>query len=122
MCPLGLEIEKIHACKGSRVLFCEEYADLDSCPKCVISRYKRKKDDGDNVGDGDEPEKIKGKKSYRRAPMSVAWYFPVISHLKCMLATTKEAVLLRWHKEGCKKNDGMMRHPADAAQRGHINV
>ena len=68
------------------------------------------------------PEKIKGKKSYRRAPMSVAWYFPVISCLKRMFTTRKEAELLHWHKEGHKKNDGMMRHPADAAQWGHINA
>jgi hypothetical protein len=32
-CPLGIEVEKNHACKNSCVLFCEDYADLDKCPK-----------------------------------------------------------------------------------------
>jgi hypothetical protein len=103
----------------SCVLFRGEYEHLDNCPKCGLSRYKHKKDGGDNVGDGDEPKKIKGN---RGAPRRVAWYFPAISRLKCMFATRKEAELLRWHKEGCKKNDGMMRQPAVAAQWGHINV
>jgi hypothetical protein len=71
------------------------------------------------VGDGDEAEKIKRN---RGAPMPVAWYFPIISRLKGMFATRKEAELLRWHKEGHKKNDGMMQHLADAAQWGHINA
>lgn len=48
ICPLGLEVEKIHACNNSCVLFCGEYVDLDNCPKCDSSRYKRKKDGGDN--------------------------------------------------------------------------
>jgi hypothetical protein len=74
------------------------------------------------VGDGDEPEKTKGKKSNRGAPMRVAWYFPIVSRLKRMFATRKEAELLSWHKEGHKKRDRMMRHPADAAQWGHINA
>ena len=49
--------------------------------------------------------------------MRVAWYFPIM-----VFATRKEAELLRWHKEGRKKKNGMMRHPADVAQWGHINA
>jgi hypothetical protein len=32
-----------------------------------------------------------------------------------MFSTSKDAQLLRWHKEGCKKDD-FIRHPADGAQ------
>jgi hypothetical protein len=31
ICPLGVEVEKIHACKNSCVLFCGDYVDLDKC-------------------------------------------------------------------------------------------
>jgi hypothetical protein len=43
ICPLGIEVEKIHACKNNCVLFRGDYADLDKCPKCGYDRYKRKK-------------------------------------------------------------------------------
>jgi Zn ribbon nucleic-acid-binding protein len=43
ICPLGIEVEKIQACKNSCVLFREDYADLDKCPKCGYDRYKRKR-------------------------------------------------------------------------------
>jgi hypothetical protein len=48
ICPLGIEVEKIHACKNSCVLFRRDYADLDKCPKCGYDRYKRKNDGGDD--------------------------------------------------------------------------
>jgi hypothetical protein len=41
--PLGIEVEKIHACKNNCVLFRGDYADLDKCPKCGYDRYKRKR-------------------------------------------------------------------------------
>jgi hypothetical protein len=43
ICPLGIEVEKIHACKNCCVLFYEDYADLDKCPKCVYDRYNKKR-------------------------------------------------------------------------------
>jgi hypothetical protein len=73
ICPLGIEVEKIYACKNSCVLFCEDYADLDKCPKCDCDWYKRKKDGGDdnNADDENEPDKIRGKKkkANRGAPV-----------------------------------------------------
>jgi hypothetical protein len=45
ICPQGIEVEKIHACKNRCVLFRGDYANLDKCPKCGCGRYKRKKDD-----------------------------------------------------------------------------
>jgi hypothetical protein len=36
ICPLGIEVEKIHACKNSCVLFRGDYADLDKCPSVAM--------------------------------------------------------------------------------------
>jgi len=48
ICPLGLEVEKIHACKNDCILYHgEEYDDLDRCPECGLERFKRKKDGND---------------------------------------------------------------------------
>jgi hypothetical protein len=41
--PLGIEVEKINACKNNCVLFRGDYADLDKCPKCVYDHYKKKR-------------------------------------------------------------------------------
>jgi hypothetical protein len=130
ICPLGIEVEKIHACKNSCVLSHGDYADLDKCPKCDYDRHKRKKDGGDdhNADDENEPGEIRGKnkKANRGAPVTVAWYFCIIPRLRRWLATRKEAQLLRWHDEGRKernyKKDGKFRHPTDAAQWGNINT
>jgi hypothetical protein len=130
ICPLGMEVEKIHACKNSCVLSHGDYADLDKCPKCGYDRCKRKKYGGDDnkADDENEPSEIRGnkKKANRGAPVRVAWYFCIIPRLKRWFATRKEAQLLRWHDEGRKelnyKKDGKFRHPADVAQWGNINT
>jgi hypothetical protein len=43
ICPLGIEVDKIHACKNNCLLFHGDYANLDKCPKCGYDRYKTKK-------------------------------------------------------------------------------
>lgn len=98
--PLGLEVERIHACKNDCILFCGDYADLNECPECRLSRYKRRKDGGDE-------ERTKG------APRKVAWYFSIIPRLKRLFANSKDAKLMRWHEEDCKK-DQYLRHPEDS--------
>ena len=37
ICPLGLEVQKIHACTNDCILFRGDYKDLDSCPWCHAS-------------------------------------------------------------------------------------
>jgi hypothetical protein len=102
--PLGIEVEKIHACKNNCVLFRGDYVDLDKCPKSGYDRYKRKKDVGDdnNADDENEPDEIRGKKKKANtgAPVRVAWYFCIIPQLRRWFATRKEAQLLCWHDEG----------------------
>ena len=65
ICPLGLEVERIHACKNNCVLFHGDYEDLENCPKCGYDQYKRKniqeENDGDNGDDvNDRSHVIKG--------------------------------------------------------------
>jgi hypothetical protein len=81
LCPMGLEVEKIHACKYDCILYRGEHAELTECPECGTSRYKRRKDGGDD-------------KMKHGAPRKVAWYFPIIPHLKRLFATAKDAQLL----------------------------
>jgi hypothetical protein len=56
VCPLGLEIQKIHACPNGCILYRGEYENLDACPVCWASRYKIRRDDPSDVeGDGEVP-------------------------------------------------------------------
>ena len=58
VCPLELEIQKIHACPNDCILYRGEYENLDTCPVYHASRYKIKRDDSDDVeGDGECPRK-----------------------------------------------------------------
>ena len=34
VCPLGLEVQKIHACPNDCILYRGEYEDLNACPVC----------------------------------------------------------------------------------------
>jgi len=43
------------------------------------------------------------------------WYFPIIPRLKRLFRNKANAKLMRWHKED-RKEDEMLRHPADGAQ------
>jgi hypothetical protein len=40
LCPLSMEVERIHACPNDYILYRNEYNDLDKCLKCNASRYK----------------------------------------------------------------------------------
>jgi len=114
ICPLGLEVEKIHACKNDCILYRgEEYENLDKCPICGLDRFKRKRDGG--YGDECDGDNRKG------GPKKVFWYFPIIPRLKRSFANKKESRLLRWHKEEHREDDGLIRHPADSIQWHNID-
>ena len=58
VCPLGLEVQKIHACPNNCILYRgEEYEKLDACPVCDAKRYKIRQSDPGEI-DG-EPVKKK---------------------------------------------------------------
>jgi hypothetical protein len=111
ICPMGLKIERIHACPNDCVLYRGEYEAMHICPKCGVSRYKRKDRDSDDCND-------EGKKGHAAA--KVVWYFPIIPRFKRLFANPKDAKLLRWHEEE-RKRDGKLRHPADSPQWRNID-
>ena len=40
ICPLGLEVQKIHACPNDCILYRGAYKDLNACPVCGALWYK----------------------------------------------------------------------------------
>ena len=81
ICPIGLEVEKIHACSNDCILYRgEKYKDLDKCPKCEAPRYKE--------GPSDEGTKTRG------GPVKVVWYFPIAPRVHRLFACAKSAKLL----------------------------
>ncbi|XP_027912681.1 uncharacterized protein LOC114172392 [Vigna unguiculata] len=89
---IGMSYEKIHACPNDCILFRNEYAPLDKCPKCRALRYKK-----------------------NSAPMKVVWYFPIIPRFRRMYHNAQDAKSLRWHADE-RICDGKLRHPADSPQ------
>jgi hypothetical protein len=107
LCPLGLEVQKIHAYINDCILYRgEEYENLEACPVCTAMRYKIRRDDHSDV-DGEPLRK--------RVPTKVMWYAPTIPRLKHLFRNKEHVRLLQWHKEDRKK-DVMLRHPTDGSQ------
>ena len=107
VCPLGLDVQKIHACINDCILYRgEKYENLEACPICTALRYKIRRDDPGDVED-EAPRK--------KVPAKVMWYAPIIPRLKRLFRNKEHAKLLRWHMEDRKK-DEMLRHPADGSQ------
>jgi Transposase family tnp2/Domain of unknown function (DUF4218)/Transposase-associated domain/Domain of unknown function (DUF4216) len=106
ICPLGLEVQKIHACINDCILYRDEHADKNKCPVCGALRYKIRRDD---------PGDVEGEPPRKRVPTKVMWYAPIIPRLKRLFRNKEHAKLLRWHKEDRKKDD-KVRHPADGSQ------
>ena len=73
VCPIGLEVQKIHACPNDCILYRgKDLEDLDSCPVCKASRYKIRRND---------PGDVEGEPPRKRVPAKVMWYFPIIPRL-----------------------------------------
>jgi hypothetical protein len=75
VCLLGLEVEKIHACRNDYMLFHNKDAMLEEYCVYEITQYKR---NGKNIDEDDTGEN----KIVKRVPAKVAWYFPIIPHLR----------------------------------------
>ena len=112
VCPLGLEVQKFHACPNDCILYRgKDYENLDACPVCKALRYKIRRDEdpgGDVQGHRDKT---------KRVPVKVMWYFPIIPRLKCLFRNKEHAKLMTWHKKD-RKQDHMLRHPADGSLNG----
>jgi hypothetical protein len=106
VCPLGLEVQKIHACPNDCILYRGDYENLIECPIYTTLRYKIR---------GDDPGYVEGEPPRKRVPAKVMWYAPIIPWLKHLFRCKEHAKLMRWHKED-RLSDGMLRHPADGSQ------
>jgi len=106
ICPIPAEYVKIHACKNDCILYRGENENMRRCPICNFPRYKRNLAKDRDKG---EDEVTTG------VPYKVVWYLPIIPRLKRMYADPKQSELMRWHADK-RKNDGLLRHPADGPQ------
>nr|ABA97003.1 transposon protein, putative, CACTA, En/Spm sub-class [Oryza sativa Japonica Group] len=112
VCPLGLAVQKIHACPNDCILYRgEEYENLEACPVCKALRYKIRRDD---------PGEVDGQLTKKRIPAKVMWYFPIIPRLRRLFRNKGNARMMRWHAEE-RQQDGMLRHPADGSQWRNID-
>jgi hypothetical protein len=55
VCPLGLEVQKIHACPNNCILYRGDYENLTECLICTALRYKIRGDDSGDV-EGEPPQ------------------------------------------------------------------
>jgi hypothetical protein len=85
VCPLGLEVQKIHACPNDCIHYRGDYESLNECPICTALRYKIR---GDNPGD------VEGEPPRKRVPAKVLWYAPIIPRLTCLFRCKEHAKLL----------------------------
>ena len=54
ICPLGLDVQKIHACINDCILYRGDHEDKNECPVCGALRYKIRRDDPGDV-EGEPP-------------------------------------------------------------------
>ncbi len=99
MKAMGSRYNKIHSCLNNCIVYTKKFKDLTSCPKCGQTRCKQ-----------DE----KTNKIYDGIPGKVAWYFPIIPRLQRLFQVKNIAKDLIWHEAERKKEEGVLRHPADA--------
>nr|GEY44140.1 hypothetical protein [Tanacetum cinerariifolium] len=108
-CPMGLEVQRIHACPNDCILYRKYYKDQHECPVCMESRYKHK-----NLTELDSDVTKNG------PPAKLLWYLPIIPILKKLYANPKDAKLLCWHAKE-RKNNRKMRHVANSPQWKNID-
>lgn len=96
---LGLNYNNVHACPDGCVLFEEEHADLDSCPKCSKSRW------------------IEGSSAI---PVKVIRHFPLIPRLKRMWRSSEIAGMLTGYTKHVSSDD-IMRSVVDSPAWKHID-
>jgi hypothetical protein len=73
ICPLGLEVEKIHICKNDCIIYRgNEYEDLEKCPIYGLDRFNDRNDGSDDNNCNKRND----------TPKKMFWYFSIIPCLK----------------------------------------
>ena len=85
------------------MLYHGEHANLHAYLVCGATRYKCDGDDIDSEG------------NKKRHPVKVMWYFPIVPHWERLFANKRHTELMQWRANE-RKDDGMLRHPADSTQ------
>ncbi|XP_028189367.1 uncharacterized protein LOC114375713 [Glycine soja] len=104
LCPVGMEYQKIHACRNDCILYRDDFAKMHCCLVCEVSWYR--------LNDGDSSVHPI---ATNRRPAKVCWYLPIIPRFQRLFANAEEAKDLTWHAD-TRKSDGCVRHPADSLQ------
>ncbi|KAM6556619.1 hypothetical protein CsatB_003638 [Cannabis sativa] len=98
LCNLGLGYDSIDVCKYNCAIFWKENEKKEFCPLCGKSRWVKKK----------------GKE--KKVPHKVMRYFQLTPRLKRLYCSRHTAKDMRWHYSQRPKEDGVLRHPADAEE------
>ena len=97
--PVSMKLKKLHACSNHCILYQVKYENLQSCPHCGASRYKRNvgcRTDMDDEGPKTRQKKKKTAKPQipfpvdeeeegymqRKSPALLVWYLAVIDRLR----------------------------------------
>ncbi|XP_056697769.1 uncharacterized protein [Spinacia oleracea] len=104
---ISLGYEKIHACPNDCMLFRKDKAKDDNCSVCGASRWKPSNEE---CKGGSSSTKAKKE---RKIPIKVLRYFPLKPRLQRLYMSSKTAEDMIWHDKDRKKENGVLRHPAD---------
>jgi hypothetical protein len=113
--PLTMGVEKIHTCQNHYIIYrCDDYKNLESCPKCDASRYKTNKDYREeecvaSMSKGKRQKKAQQKTqqssksmskekevdkyALKKIPALEMWYFHAVDRLRCLFADPEDAKL-----------------------------
>ncbi|XP_057756143.1 uncharacterized protein LOC130975353 [Arachis stenosperma] len=100
---LGLDYQKIDACRNDCMLYRNGYENDSSYHVCGTSCYIEHHEEEDDVTSSRKPRKVTAKT--RR-------YFPLIPRLQRLFMCTRTVQAMSWHHNERVK-DGSLRHPAD---------
>ena len=112
--PVAMTLKKFHACPNHCILYRGNYENLQSCPHCGASRYKRNAGCRANMDDegptkrGKKKAKIQTAKKQipsredeeeegcmqRKSPALSMWYLPVIDRLHALFGNPEDAQLM----------------------------
>ncbi len=98
---VGLNFHIIQACPKGCILFQGVHTNLDTCPKCGLTRYN-------DIGKA-------------KVPTKVLHYFLLIPCLKPMFKVPITSNLMVWHNDNRSVN-GLVRHVANSKAWAHIDV